>query len=852
MRRGIFYFLFITFCFLYSCEKPSAEIEITQESIYPRYREKASPADNKVVAVNPSPLLWKRVVAENKKVKYQVKLYQRGSKDTITSPLIPWCMYHPHQQLKAGKWNWKYAVHENDSVYWSDVYSFVVEKDTHSFVPPSIDTLLLKSFSPHPRLYVDQEHIKQFRIDKTHSTEAKIIVEAAEKALTLPIPKEEPVRYRETKGLEGFELEMMYVYMYHGFGDKVKKPIEDMVLAYLLTGEKKYVDRAIRHALAITKMDPKGHATSEDFNSASVMEAMAMVFDNAYEYLSEDEKTSLIAAIRIRGNAFFNQMVNNFESRTMDNHGWQHILRRFFLTAYATLGDIPEANDWLAYCYETWCCRFPILGGTDGGAHDGNGYFPVNFETFGYMPFYLSRITGYNFFDIPYLQNLPWYLIYSFPPQAESTQFGDEHEYLNSRPQRYIGFSDLLAREYQNPYMNTYLEELIEGDYSKLNNDNMFRIYRLLTDKKRPIESKSIGKDVPQSRLFQDIGVAVMRNNIANPHNDIMTSFISSPYGSSGHAHANHNSFSLNINGQKMLGSSGYYSHFSDKHNLMHYRNSLGHNTVVADSLSQRIGEEGFGWIARFEDTPDFTYVLGDASKAYGSVISDFWLNRMQQVDIEPTPQYGFGDAGVTHFRRHFVFLRPSYIVIYDELKANKPVSWTWMLHSYYQIKTNEGSFNFVCYNRTGSININLYSYQALNSKIHSQFASPALNWRDLTDDKNQPLIFKNHWHLGVSNKEKTTDIRFLSIIEVNANGKSGTKNRLVQTNNERQQFLLDNWTIEAELNTKNEPSFSIINNKTQDAIRYNLNDGKYKKSTFIRYNGVGKELIDSLPISMQ
>ncbi|MBK7607960.1 MAG: hypothetical protein IPI18_12440 [Saprospiraceae bacterium] len=33
-------------------------------------------------------------------------------------------------------------------------------------------------------------------------------------------------------------------------------------------------------------------------------------------------------------------------------------------------------------------------------------------------------------------------------------------------------------------------------------------------------------------------------------------------------------------------------------------------------------------------------------------------------------------------FRRHYIMLRPSIIIIYDELKADHPAEWTWLLHN--------------------------------------------------------------------------------------------------------------------------------------------------------------------------
>lgn len=838
MKKNIVILLSVLLC---SCaKKPLAEIEVTKESIYPRSRQEASPRNGQVVRVNAPSLLWRG--EQGKNVLYKVKMYRAGSNDTLISKPFVWAVYQPHKELDKGHWMWQYAVCSGDREKWSEIYDFVVDHTSQTFASPSIDRFVELCSKPHPRLYVDEKELPGFRKRTADYPEAKFFIRNADKHLLGSLPVEKPTQPRSVKGLSGFELQMMNLFMYFRFGDNVKEPVKDMTMAYLLTGEEKYMKKAIEHALVIAKMDPKGQATVEDFNSASVMLAMAIAYDNGYKFLDRKQKKTLLEAIRGRANHFFVQMANKFELHPMDNHGWQHVLRRLFFTAYATLGDLPEAKDWLAYCYEVWCCRFPILGGTDGGAHDGNSYFPVNFETFGYMPFYLSRITGVNFFDVEYLRNMPWYLIYAFPPHVESTQFGDQHEYLNSRPWRYVGFADLLAREFQNSYMNTYLTKLTKGNEEELVEDKMFAIYRLLADKKRPAKSEDITPDMPQSRLFKDIGVAVIHTNAANPKQGVMASFISSPYGSSGHAHANHNSFSLNVKGRKMFGSSGYYSHFSDRHTLLHYRNSRGHNTILADGLSQRIGEESYGWIARFADTGDFTYTLGDATHAYGAIISDFWLKRMKNVDIEPTKEFGFGDAGITRFRRHFIFLRPSYLVVYDELEAKQPIQWTWLLHSYYPIG-NTDSLRFDCSNQLGSCDINVFSAAPLQTKIHDRYASPALNWRDLVDHKGVPLVFKNHYHLEIATRDKTRCMRYLSIFKIDVEN-----NAIKQI--KQGEYLLGDWKIEAELDGGKEPR--LIIRRGNSGIFYNNNKGKYARSTIIKSKKGQEELIDTLPDSMR
>ena len=81
---------------------------------------------------------------------------------------------------------------------------------------------------------------------------------------------------------------------------------------------------------------------------------------------------------------------------------------------------------------------------------------------------------------------------------------------------------------------------------------------------------------------------------------------------------------------------------------------------------------DGYGWIPRFIEGNEISYVMGDASNAYdGTVARDEYLEEGGVWNVEFTPENGFGKPGVKKFRRHIAMLRPNIIVIYDELEAN-------------------------------------------------------------------------------------------------------------------------------------------------------------------------------------
>ncbi len=828
-----------------------AEIKLNKTSIHPRYREWVNLSGGKDVTVNPQALLFP--AAEGKDVSYQVYLSQDANfptEKTILSEHIPWAMFSPHDALAEGKWYWKYDTYTSGQKQsTSDIFSFNVPKNVRKFVTPSTNDFLKKVVSAnHPRLYVRKNELASFREANTDNEETKNILRRANKQLSAPLPEEAPTRPRDTTGMSAYEQQIMMRYMYHKFGDKVKEPIKDLSMAYFLTGKEEYIKTAIKQAVHLSKMDMRGHATSEDFNNASVMMAMAVAYDSGYDFLTESDKAQLKNAIQTRGNYFFKQYTNEFETHSMDNHVWQHTLRRFLFTSISMVGEISEASDWLKYCYEVWCSRFPILGADDGGWHDGSSYFQVNFESFIYIPFFLSKITEVDFFDMPYYENLPLFLIYSFPKDSYSTGFGDNMEKMRAPTKNYLAFADALARETGSGYAHWYADQLMKGNKSELYKSTNFTIYRLLSNmQQKPVVKPTPPDKLPQAMLFRDAGFALMHNQVGNAPEDVMITFMSVPFGATGHAHAAHNGFTINVGGKQMFGATGYYSNFNDPHTLMHYR-TRGHNTILVNDLTQVIGENGYGWIARFADTKDFTYALGDATHAYDMMRTPFWIDRMEKSGVAYTAENGFGDPKVKRFRRHFVFLRPSTIVIYDDLEAAQPSKWTWLLHSYQKINSGTKLNTVFGENEVAKSKVEIFSSSTITSKIHDQFFSPAINWKKhakVTDLETQLTTvdeYTNQWHAEFTPEKRSEKCRFLTVIQLKFNDNKMDFEPVKVKNGS---FKIDGWSVKAELNENKPAKLEVKKGRNQSIVypaKANYN------STLIVADGQKKELIDELP----
>lgn len=118
---------------------------------------------------------------------------------------------------------------------------------------------------------------------------------------------------------------------------------------------------------------------------------------------------------------------------------------------------------------------------------------------------------------------------------------------------------------------------------------------------------------------------------------------------------------------------------------------------------------------------------MGDASNAYGKVISPLWLKRGAQSDVHYTPENGWDDVPLKTFRRHIVHLgNTGYIFIYDELEAAEPITWSYLLHTVAKPmtvdKTDKHYIHIQATNGGGASDAYLFSTGPLQTKTTDKF----------------------------------------------------------------------------------------------------------------------------------
>lgn len=486
----------------------------------------------------------------------------------------------------------------------------------------------------------------------------------------------------------------------------------------------------------------------------------------------------------------------------------------------------------LEYYYEIWTAKAPNSGlNRDGEWSNGTCYFLNNVETLYYVPELLSYITGSDFLGHPWYKNAGKAIVYLWPPDSKSLGFGDGWEKYTSPMRQRVAYADFLARELGDSYAGWYASQ----QPKTLRNDPDLRLYRICNADKT--YATLLPSYLPKMVSYEDVGEVIMHSDLGNTSDDCALSFRSSVFGSGSHTLADQNSFNVLYKGDYVYCSTGYYQAFSDKHNLLSYRHTRAHNTILVNGIGQPYSTEGYGDIVRAMGGDHISYCLGDASHAYcGISDDDMWIQAFKAAGITQTAEYGFGTTPLTKYRRHVLMLHPNIIVIYDELEASEAVRWDWLLHSPTQFTIDTDGNKLTTYNTTKGFyaRTQLFSDGTFAiSQTNKFFADPA---------SGITAKYPNQWHLtaSIANSKATRILAVMQVVD--------DASELLTVKRSGNTITVGNWVIEAQLSGSENASLNVRNTSTPAtfsytfpgaSILYDSSNGSY--STHWQYDGTSQ-----------
>lgn len=761
-----------------------------------------------------------------------------------------WPFFNPEKDLTPGTWHWQYGYVVNGKTQWGSTQQFTVEANPNKFCPPDLKELLSKLSKSHPRVFLDKSDWADFIKRNTGSADYKTYISRADKALTTPMKSVNDINVQLAANLDSeMKRNAMLTRESRRIIDAEEANTDVLIRAYLLTKDRRYADEAIKRVKEMATWGDNKNVVG-DFNDATLISVCSLAYDALYDLLDDATRKLLLADIKKYGNNMFNSYNNHLENHIADNHVLQMTLRIFTMAAFTVYGELPEADTWVDYCYNVWVARFPGVN-KDGAWHNGDSYFQVNFRTLIEVPYFYSRISGFDFFSDPWYQGNALYTIYQQPPFSKSGGNGSSHQAKLAPSGVRVSYAEALARLTGDTYAADYVRTIQSKQANILADGSTGKAgglawFRLQCDKPLP-EGPGLAH-LPMGHVFPQTGLASFSTNLAKTSRSAMISFRSSPYGSTSHAIANQNAFNTFWGGQSLFYSSGHHIAFVDEHSVYCHRGTRAHNSILVNGMGQRIGTEGYGWIPRHYVGEKIGYVLGDASNAYGTVISELWLKRGKDANLEYSPKNGWDENKLKTFRRHIVELgKTGYTFIYDELEATEPVAWSYLLHTVVNpmsvTKTEKGPVHIQATNKNGISDAYLYASGELKTDTTSQFFIPAKNWLR-ADAKGNFEPYPNHWHFtATSDKQKT--YRFATIIYTHAQVTDPAKQPAAPQMLKDGSIKVGSWNVKANISSDGKPSFEVRCTRKDYDASVNYKDGG---ATLVREDGKETTLNDQVP----
>lgn len=619
------------------------------------------------IYINPAPLLLPAdAYGRGTPVRFELSRDKRfRGPSTQRSEAVRWRMYSPHRVLEPGRWYWR--VCPVDSLgrdgRWSPVYSFVITGNEPQFATPAVEAFLSAIPADGNRIYC-------FFADS--------LAGARERVRSHPEFEEMISDSRDALALRYDTETRPYTKI-----SRIAADADRLNTAYQMLGLDIYANRMVANVRRLLQVGRDERVIAGDFSAGELIYTLALTLDVARDKFTPEEQKAIETLIMdVAWQYYQDRFLGHEETHIYDNHFWQFAMRHFLQGALVCYGHDERAEEVLRYLYELWCSRAPASGyNRDGAWHNGSNYFSANAITLAYVPELFGYLTGADFFAHPWYRNAGLGLVYSKMPGQRSAGWGDGHENSNPKPMRIRSFfGDFLARRLGDQYATWYTAP---GNNDRYKRESETRLWRMASGWQRPAD-ESLAADAPTAILLPDMGEVIVHTHPEKVEGNLNFNFRSSPFGSGSHTHSTQNAFNLQYSGHPVYYSVGHYMNFADRHNLLSYRHTRAHNSVLVNGIGQGFTTRAYGRITDYESKDGITRLTGDASQAYrGASEYGMWEKNFAAAGLAQTPENGFGATPLTKFLRHAAVVHDrDIVVIYDELEADSAVSWDWLLHS--------------------------------------------------------------------------------------------------------------------------------------------------------------------------
>ncbi|MDA0745494.1 MAG: DUF4962 domain-containing protein [bacterium] len=713
-----------------------------------------SPADGSVSIKNPPALIWR---VDERAVTYVVELCQDPSfaGEVVRRTGIDMPFYNADVELSEGVWYWRYFVVSVDGEQ-SDpgsVCSFQITPE--SVLLPVLPTETIFANMPdHPRVFVTPDTLEEFRARKDgpakeawehlkFRVDSLLDVQPPEPDLQ-PVPQDLGEQRGQVFHLEGGELTYPADYQVARL-TKDADNVNALSFAYLITGDEIYADAARRWMGFVSKFRIDSHLEDRGQHDTVVycyeygLKGMALAYDRLYDLLSSEEREKVLGHIEYHCEAAYQWIHDNRQIHLdyQNSHG-QQCMHALLTTVLAVATESDRTKKWADYLIRQYVNRV-AWGSNDGGYTEGQKYgHKVQFILEALAAF--KTATGLDLFREPRWRNTGDFWLYCMSLNYWWNHWGDCYSLIDPN----FG-SDA------DTYVAAFLASMTGNQTVKWWSDT-----RVCSPVHLPLWYLSGSGiqarppvDIPQGRLFPEVGQLAAFDRFYD-HGSNRIFFRSSPWGGHSHAHSDQNGFVLHAGGEILACDAGYYTYSGDTYHNQWSRTTHTHNSILVNGEGQPKGIAASGHVPAFFNTPEYCVFTGDAAMAYEP--------RLQRFD------------------RHVLFVRPDVWIVCDDLRANEPADFTWVLNTFEAVEIDSDAKKMTVRQQDQRLSVQHLvprdlSYRQNNDRPYPMKTRSFCRFTE---------AFPQQWNICLTPSEKESQTQFLAVLHA-YNQVEGTRIRNVR-----------------------------------------------------------------------
>lgn len=238
---------------------------------------------------------------------------------------------------------------------------------------PNIEEILKRVPKTHPRIWATQDNLQEFRAF-AESEKGKPIIDVCEEKVRIAMQNPLPAEPAPVTATDVVEKSLIHSQMGRDV-NRMYDIIQNAAMVYLVRGDKEIGRFGVKAILELASWDTEGPTSykNQDQLHRSIAMNAAMGLDWFYDLMSEQERSTVLKMVQTRTNTMA-YLLDSLNTSPYDSHGFT-AFGFIGIIAVATMGEIPEAEDWLRKIIPRYANVLPPWSNEDGGWSQGVGYW---------------------------------------------------------------------------------------------------------------------------------------------------------------------------------------------------------------------------------------------------------------------------------------------------------------------------------------------------------------------------------------------------------------------------------------------------------------------------------------------